>query len=278
MSPSLLRREGRRAFGRDPAGYARFRLPYPRRVFDLLERRCGLGRGAAVFEIGPGPGVASRSLLRAGADPLCVIEPDPRLARYLDRSLGARRTRTHIVRSAFEDVALPEGVFDLGVAATSFHWVNEYRALPRIARALRPGGWWAMWWNRHGDPDRPTEFQRATMAIWGSRPGRYGRWVRDNRRQMRREIARRLGHLRGNGRFDRIAFEPIRWHVDLTAPEVRGLYGTFGEVGQMPPRQRVRFLDSIERVARTEFGGVVRFSILTPIYTARRVRTDDPPP
>ena len=231
-----------------------------------------------MFEIGPGPGVASRSLLRAGADPLCVIEPDPRLARYLDRSLGDARTRTHIVRSTFEDAVLPEGTFDLGAAATSFHWVDEYRALHKIARTLRPGGWWAMWWNRHGDPDRPTEFQRATMAIWGSRPGRYDRWIRESRRQMRREVARRLGHLRGNGRFDRIAFEPIRWHVDLTAREIRGLYGTFGEVGKMTPRRRTRFLDAIERVARAEFAGVVRLPIVTPIYTARRVPSDGPRP
>ena len=276
MAPSLLRREGRRAFGRDPAGYARYRLPYPRRVREILERRCGLAPGAAVFEIGPGPGVASRILLRAGADPLCAIEPDPRLARYLDVSLRAARPRVLIVNTPFEEAVLPEGLFDLGVAATSFHWVNEHRALPKIARLLRPGGWWAMWWNRHGDPERPTEFQRATMAIWGSRPSRYEQWVRDSRRQMREEVRRRLRHLRATGRFDRIAYEAIRSEVDLTAHEVRGLYGTFGEVGKMPLRARTRFLDAIERVARVEFGGTIRLTTVTPIYTARR-RPDDAP-
>lgn len=277
MSPRLLRREGRRAFGRDPAGYARYRLDYPRRVFDVLERRCGLRRGSAVFEIGPGTGIASRQLLASGADPLCLIEPDPRLARYLNTALGRARSRAHIVNATFEEARLPEGVFDLGTAATSFHWVDEYRALPKIARWLRPGGWWAMWWNRHGDPDRPTEFQRVTMpAVGGYSPKRFSQWVGESRRDRRREVDRRLGHLRTRGRFERVGVESIAWTTVLTAHEVRGLYGTFGYVGQMAPRRREAFLTELERIAREEFGGRIRYPMQTLLFTARR--SADPPP
>ncbi|EQD38338.1 Methyltransferase type 11, partial [mine drainage metagenome] len=51
----------------------------------------------------------------------------------------------------FEEVPLRPGSFDLGVAATSFHWLPERRGLRKVARALRPGGWWAAWGNEHGD-------------------------------------------------------------------------------------------------------------------------------
>ena len=60
---------GRNVFGRDPALYARARPGYPERVFEVLRERCGLRPGAAVLEIGPGPGSATRRLLELGARP-----------------------------------------------------------------------------------------------------------------------------------------------------------------------------------------------------------------
>ena len=185
-TPTLLRREGRSAFGSDPRGYLRYRIPYPPRVFEILESSCGLKAGARVFEVGPGPGVASRELLRRGADPLYAIEPDPRLARYLGGTLTPRR-RVRVVRATFEDAALPEGSFDLGVAATSFHWVHGRVGLPKVARLLRPGGWWAMWWNRHGDPDRRGQFFHAIQPLYSPRPAVQARWIRQDRSGERRE-------------------------------------------------------------------------------------------
>jgi len=267
--PSLLRREGRTTFGKDPSGYARYRLPYPPRVLEILKDRCGLTRGSRVFEIGPGPGLATRELLRLGANPLYVVEPDPRLARYLARTLGTAEGRLRFVRSTFEDAPLPAGRFDLGVAATSFHWVHARRGLPKVARLLRPGGWWAMWWNRHGDPEHPSEFHRATHRLW--RPlESHPTWVRRGRLDSRREVAVRLGRLGRSGDFDRIDYEVVRFPVELDPAEVRGLWATFGNVLKMSPARRRTFLDAVERIAREEFGGKVRFDMSTPIYTARR--------
>ena len=60
-------------------------------MFEILASRCGLRPGAAVFEIGPGTGIATRELLRLGADPLTVVEPDRRLVGFLLRSISASR-------------------------------------------------------------------------------------------------------------------------------------------------------------------------------------------
>ncbi len=269
MAPSLLRREGRRAFGADPSGYLRYRLPYPPRVFEILRTQCGLRRGATVFEIGPGPGLASRELLRAGADPLYLVEPDPRFRRYLASTLHAGR-RLRIVPSTFEHADLPEGSFDLGVAATSFHWVPAHRGIPHVARLLRPGGWWAMWWNRHMDPEDPSEFHRAVMRLRSSTRRSWESVVQEERRDSRQEVARRLARLARTGSFDRISFELLRWNATLTPPEVRGLWGTFGNVWKMSAAQKRRLLDGVERIAREEFGGGVRFRMTTTVYTARR--------
>jgi hypothetical protein len=42
--------------------------------------------------------------------------------------------------AAFEDASLPNGSFDLAVAATSFHWIDQHSGLRAVANLLRPGG------------------------------------------------------------------------------------------------------------------------------------------
>ncbi|HLI65204.1 MAG TPA: class I SAM-dependent methyltransferase [Caulobacteraceae bacterium] len=130
---------GRRAFGDDPANYDAARPDYPDWVFERLRDRCGLGPGAAVFEVGAGTGKATRPLLAAGANPLVAIEPDARLAAFL----RAQALPGLTVRAApFEEAELAAAAFDLGVSATAFHWLDEQPALAKIADALKPGGWW----------------------------------------------------------------------------------------------------------------------------------------
>lgn len=176
-----------------------------------------------------------------------------------------------VVRATFEEAELPEGWFDLGVAATSFHWVHGRMGLPKVARLLRSGGRWAMWWNRYGDPGRRGQFFQAIAPLYSSRATTRARWIRQARSEERRETSRRLALLGASGNFDRITYELLRWPVTLTALEVRGLWATFGEVTKMSPNGRREFLDGIERIAREEFGGKVRIDMRTPIYTARRV-------
>src|SRR5580693_5252784 len=88
--PGIKHRErlnARRAFGKDPVTYDKTRPPYPPRVYQILRNRCGLKYGSRVFEIGPGSGRATRQLLRLGANPLTLVEPDERLANYLSQQL-----------------------------------------------------------------------------------------------------------------------------------------------------------------------------------------------
>ena len=201
--PRHLRRT---VFGRDPAGYARARLSYPPRLYRILADRCGLGPGASVFEVGPGTGIATRELLARGVERLTLVEADPRLARYLRRTLRAGRTDLTILESPFERARLAPAAFDLGLAASSFHWVPPRAGLRRVARALRPGGWWASWNNHHGDPYRPDRFQRALEALYEDlRPSSRARasTAAEEATARRREAAggrRRLALLRARGR------------------------------------------------------------------------------
>lgn len=270
----MPRRVRSRVFGRNPTAYDRARLTYPDRVYEILRERCGLRSGAAVFEIGPGTGIASRELRRFGADPLLLIEPDRRLARYLRANLGTWSGRVGISVLPFERAPLPSAGFDLGVAATSFHWLPERRALRKIGRALKPGGWWATWNNHHGDGSRSSPFHRALQPLYRElaqgRPG--GAPTRAAARKYR---FARLRALRSVGSFTEVAVEEIRWTATLRTARVQALWGSFSEIVTLPPRKRAWFLNELGRIVDRRFAGEIDLPVLTPIYTARRI---DPPP
>jgi SAM-dependent methyltransferase len=260
----------KRSFGRNPPAYDRARLAYPRRVYDVLRARCGLRPGAAVFEVGPGTGIATRELLRLGADPITLVEPDRRLARFLREALRQYHDRVTISSRPFERAALPAEAFDLGVAASSFHWLPEQLALRKVARALRPGGWWATWNNRHGDPYRSSAFFRALQPLYRElSPGRVG--GEHTRAYASRDRRNRLRALESTGKFERISREEVRWSATLTTARVQALWGTFSDIITLPPRRRAWFLAELGKIADERFGGEVTFPVLTPLYTARRL-------
>lgn len=274
--PSIVSKDRRRGvFGRDPEGYHKARLDYPPRLYDVLRDRCGLAPGRSVLEIGPGTGIATRALLQRGAGPMTLVEADPRLARYLRASLVCGPAPVQVLSSSFESAELPSASFDLVVAASSFHWLPPRRALRKVARVLRPGGWWAAWNNHHGDPFRRSEFNDALQPLYAELRGNRRRTydaVRRMRAQDRRERERRLAAVAAVGRLGRVSCIQLRWAVQLPSERVVALWSTFSDIVTLPPGRRRWFLSELGRIARDQFGGRVTLQMVTPLYTARRSR------
>ncbi len=270
----IERAEGQRAFGIDPTGYDQARPDYPPRVYEILHDRCGLRPGARTFEIGPGTGVATRHLLLLGSAPLVVVEPDARLARFLTTKLGQIASGIEVKIATFEDAELPVGWFDLGTAATVLHWLDEEAALRKIAGILRPGGWWAMWWNVFGDPSQRDEFHEATHSLL-EHLDRSPSSSSDGRPPFALDVDTRIAQLRSVGAFDHITSDTIRWTALLDPGQVTRLYATFPSISRLRPAEQQRLLAELGRIAEDQFGGRVERHMVTPIYTARR-RDSDP--
>jgi SAM-dependent methyltransferase len=257
---TIDRREGRRVFGRDPAAYDRARAGHPQRVYEVLRERCGLGPETRVLEIGPGTGQVTRRLLALGVSSLVAVEPDPALAAYLRSSVG---DGPEILITTLEEAALPADAVDLAVAASSFHWVEPEAGLAAIFDALRPGGWWAMWWTHHGDRTRPDPFRDAIDPIVGglaSSPGAAG-FGRDPEAATAALAA---------ARFEHIGVDIVRWTHEWDAAGIRALFASFSPIILLDDAERTRVLDAIERVATHEFGGRVEKPMRTTLYTARK--------
>jgi SAM-dependent methyltransferase len=259
--------EGRRAFGAAAANYDTARPQYPSRVFALLRERCGLRPGTRTFEIGPGTGLATRPLLESGASPLVAIEPDARLAAVLrERSADER---LQIVNAAFEDAEGLGGNFDLGASATAFHWLDQRPALAKVAGLLRPGGWWAMWWNLFGDSERRDAFHDATSELLSGMRATPS-WSPERRYPFALDVDARFADLKSIGSFADTEFENLKWTLVLDPTQVRALYATYSQFSVLEDAERNRLLDSLFEIAATDFAGRVERNMCTAIYTSRR--------
>lgn len=261
----------RRVFGDVAETYHRFRPGYPAAVYELLRDRCGLRPGIAAFEVGPGTGQATRELLAMDVDPLLAIEPDERLAAHITTDAGedGRAEALRLQVSRFEDAMLPRASFDLGLAATSFHWLDQGPALTRVADALQPGGWWAMWWNMFGEQVGHDPFHEATKHLLDGPDS--GPNLSAAERPFPLDADARRHDLLATGGFTDIGFELIRRVVPFDAEATVGLYRTFSPVANRPEAERERVLAGLARIVDEQFGGRVDRTVLTPVHTARRI-------
>jgi SAM-dependent methyltransferase len=261
--PEWLRSEARHLYGDDPENYDAGRPEYPKRVYELLETRCGVGRGTDVLEIGPGTGRVTRRLLDLGAR-VSAVEPDPRLAEYL-----AAQTEGHgvkVIAASFEHAPLIDHSFDVAVAAMSFHWVDQQIGLSKLGRVIRPHGWAALWWTVFGDPDRPDPFNDATKKLLEED----GNLPPSHQPQFELDAVQRTWDLTNRAGLVDAESELIRWNIRLNPDAVRALYGSMIRIRRRPRDERERLLDIIATTAAQEFGGVVNRPFVTAVYTARR--------
>jgi SAM-dependent methyltransferase len=260
------RSSGRALFGADPSLYERARPDYPEEVFDLLAERCGLAEGTRLFEVGAGTGQATLRLARAGAR-ITAIEPDPRLAARLAERVEGSGSEVTIEVAPFEGVSLPTGAFDLGAAATSFHWVDAELGLAKVKRLLVSGGWWATWWNVFGNEAVPDPFQAATQPIMERLRRSPSKGSGGKSHALDSDA--RCAELREAG-FVNVEVDVMHWTAHLDSTAVQALYSTFSSVSELPPVERSRVLDTIGEVAERQFGGQVERPFQTILYTSQR--------
>ncbi len=254
---------GREAFGGDPAGYHAIRPGYPDWVFEMLLERGCLSKSTATFEIGAGTGIATQRLVEFGASPLVIIEPDGRSAGFLGDTIKA--DGLSIISVPFEDAELPENSFDFGISATAFHWLNEDVALEKIARLLRPGGWWAMVWNVFGVYDRYDAFHEATKELLS---GPMSPAEGPGMTPFGLDFKSRLAALERTNAFEAIEYKSTEWPWVLDVRQTVALYSTFSNIIIRPDRDEL--LTQLGNIAAEQFAGQVTRNMATVLYIARR--------
>jgi SAM-dependent methyltransferase len=131
------------SFGARAADYAEHRPDYPAAAIQWALEPLGRQRSLVVLDLGAGTGKLTQGLLAAGAAPIAV-EPDAEMRS----ELIARYPSVTTIAGTAESIPLPDGSVDAVVAGQAFHWFDQERAFPEIARVLRDGGVFAAFWNR----------------------------------------------------------------------------------------------------------------------------------
>lgn len=115
-----------------------------------------------VIDLGAGTGKLTRSLLALGHR-VTAVEPLDEMRAELQAAVPGARA---LVGSA-ESIPLPDASADVVTCAQAFHWFDHAKALPEIARVLRPGGRLALVWNSRDDRD---PWMARLSAIIGNEP------------------------------------------------------------------------------------------------------------
>jgi ubiquinone/menaquinone biosynthesis C-methylase UbiE len=130
--------EPARSFGSVAAAYDRARPTYPREAAAWLVG----DQPVTVLELGAGTGKLTEVLVDLGHD-VHATDPDEQMLAVLRERLPDVRTSV----AAAEEIPAPDTSYDVVVVAQAFHWFDHDRALPEIARVLKPGGRLAVVWN-----------------------------------------------------------------------------------------------------------------------------------
>jgi SAM-dependent methyltransferase len=146
-----------RSFDLAAEEYEATRPSYPDELLDLLP----VASGATVLDLGAGTGKLTRVLARRYAR-VIAVEPLDGMRAILERVVRD----VEALPGSAEQIPLDDASVDAVFAAQAFHWFDHARAIPEIARVLRPGGVLAVVWNGP-DESRPNPLPSGYLAYLG---------------------------------------------------------------------------------------------------------------
>jgi SAM-dependent methyltransferase len=209
------------SFGPQAAAYERGRPSYPPEAIDWL-----LPTGARdVLDLGAGTGKLTTRLVERG---LNVVAVDP-LAEMLEVLCQSLPDTPALLGSA-EEIPLADNSVDAVLVAQAWHWFNPQRALPEVARVLRPGG-------RLG-------------LVWNTRDERLG-WVRELGRIIGRDDDPVRDKVTLPDPFTGLERHQVEWTSYLTPQALIDLVASRSYCITSPAEVRTKTLDQVRQLLAT---------------------------
>ena len=225
------------SFGAQAAAYERGRPSYPPEAIDWLLP----SHARDVLDLGAGTGKLTTRLVERG---LKVVAVDP-IAEMLD-VLSTALPQTPALLGTAEEIPLPDDSVDAVLVAQAWHWVDPERAVPEVARVLRPGG-------RLG-------------LVWNTQDERLG-WVKDLGEIIGREADPFNRTVALPGPFADMQRHQVEWTNYLTPQAVIDLVASRSYCITSPAEARTRTLDEVRDLLATHPALVGRTGVALPYVT-----------
>lgn len=235
----------RTTFNSSAEWYDQIRPGYPETLIDDVINLSAIPENGEILEIGCGTGKATEMFAARGYSMLCLdIGID--LAKIADQKFSDR-TDIQVAVSSFEEWESGGRLFDLVIAATSFHWIDPEIAYTKSAAVLKPNGSLAVFWNTH----------------IGREEGFFIR-VQDVYRTYAPSMTRGTTSVSQNDhKPESVALfeDPIersyRWAAEYSASEYIDLLGTYSDHIILPAMERNNLFSAIKDLINGEYGGRV---------------------
>jgi SAM-dependent methyltransferase len=226
--------------------YERGRPDYPAEAIDAIRMGLMLDAGARIADVGAGTGKFTRALAAAGFD-VVAIEP---LAGLRAR-LQERQPAITALEGTAEDLRLDD----------AFHWFDGERALPELARVIRPNGGLALLWNQPAEERTGTapwlaEIRELVDALRPDHPA----FVKDQGR----------GAVSASPDFDTMHYAEVRHTHETDRAGLVAAIASISYVSALPETDRRALLDDVDAIMERAGVGKVPLPLRTTIWTARR--------
>ena len=134
----------------------------------------------------------------------------------------------------------------------------------KLRRALRPGGWLAIWWMLFEDPTTHDAFDRAIQTVLGPSQS----IVDPGPTALQIETDARCATLREAG-FVEVRSEILRSVHTFDGTAIRALYATMAIVLRRPEPDQARVLDALQALVERDFDNLITRTFVTALYTAQ---------
>lgn len=209
-----------RSFGRVAGVYDRARPSYPREAVEWMVAH----PRSRVLELGAGTGKLTETVIGLGHVALATDPSEPMLGLLRERA-----PRAHPVLAVAEAIPVRSRSVDAVISGQAFHWFDTDRALPEIARVLRPGGVLALVWN-----------ERDERIPWVKRLGR----VIGTPEQLRSPV----DVIDASGLFGTVEAATFRFWQPLTQESLRELVASRSNIAVMSEGERAAVMSRVDEL------------------------------
>ncbi|HZO91896.1 MAG TPA: class I SAM-dependent methyltransferase [Chthonomonadaceae bacterium] len=259
----------RAAFDQEAWLYDQARPGYPPSLLeDVIALTC-LPSTGSILEIGCGTGQATLPFAERGYR-ILAIELGANLAAMARHKL-ASFPQAQVWIGAFEDWPVQQATFDLCIFATAFHWIDPAISYPKVARALRPGGSIALFWNKHVQAADTQGFFEASQEVYRREaPEIFVDESLPRAEEVEEPVA---AQMEATGLFGPVTVRRYVWVQEYDADSYLRLLNTYSGHLALPPSVRAHLFEGIRDLINTRFNGQIRKGYLSLLYVAQAIAT-----